>query len=177
MGEDASLRNEPLNLPSIEGVDIDAAVPEPYPLVTLERYQLTNREVEALIKSNPGVILELIQENQRQQARNQEQGFELEKIKIQNEQQIKIQKEDNKLKSEQQNRKIVIIAIGAFCTIFAGTLIYAARVNDKNLPNTVITAVISLLAGGSTSIAFSNKRGGDKEQDKPSKQSTENLPS
>jgi hypothetical protein len=129
---------------------IEVPVAEVYSLATYERFQLTNREVEALIKSNPAVILELIQENQRQQAKTQDQSHELEKIKIENEHKIKS-------KNEEQNSINIRLYIISFCAIFSGVLIYSARVNDKNLPNTVITAVISLLAGGSTTFALSKR--------------------
>lgn len=130
---------------------MEVPIAEVYPLATYERFQLTNREIDALIKSNPAVIIEIIQENQRQQAKNQDQNFELEKIKIENEHNIKS-------RIEEENSKNIRLYIIAFCAIFSGVLIYAARVNDKNLPNTVITAVISLLAGGSTTVAFSKRK-------------------
>jgi hypothetical protein len=154
-----------------EGEPIDIPAVEVFPLATYhQKYQLTSREVDALVKSNPEVILQLIQENQKQQKQTEEQEFELAKIRLSNEHEIKIKREENKLKSEQQNKNIIRLGIAAFCGIFAGALVYAARVDDKNLPNTIITAAISLLAGGSTSvIAFSRKEGGEEKGEKGQK--------
>jgi hypothetical protein len=149
----------------MESEPIDVPSKEIFPLATYhQKFQLTNHAVEALVENNPEVILQLIQDNQRQQQQSEEQRFELEKMQLKYEHEIKIKKEENKLKSEQQSKNIIRLGIAAFCGIFASALVYAARVDDKNLPNTIITAAISLLAGGSTSvIAFSRREEGEEK--------------
>jgi hypothetical protein len=165
---DDSLEKETAQTPILDGQRSELAIEVPtsevYPFETYNqrKFELTNREVEALVKSEPAVILKLIQEDQRQRAKNQDQSFELEKIKIENEHNIRSN-------SERQNSINIRLFIIAFCAIFSGVLVYAARVNDKNLPNTVITAVISLLAGGSTTVALS-KRNIENEIDSQKKQ-------
>jgi len=160
----SSKQNLQADFESIELEDkvVEVPVREIYPVANYQRFELTGREVEELVRTNPEVVLKLIQENQNQQRQKQEQEFSLRKMELEYEHQMKIKKEENKLKNEQQNKNIVRLGIFSFLAIFISALVYSARVNDKNLPNTVITAAISLLAGGSTSvIAFSRKERGE----------------
>ncbi|MBE9114011.1 hypothetical protein IQ273_32090 [Nodosilinea sp. LEGE 07298] len=97
-----------------EGESIDIPAVEIFPLTaTHQKYQLTSREVDALVKSNPEVILQLIGENQRQQKQNEEQQFELEKIRLRNEHEVKFRREENEFNAEQQNKNIIRLGIAA----------------------------------------------------------------
>ncbi len=122
--------------------------------------------VDALVSSNPEMILQLIQENQSQQGQRQTYEFELKKIELENDYKIKVSRDENKLKNIQRDRGLIAVGMGAFVVIFISSLVYAVRANDRNLPNTLITAAISLLAGGSTGVVVVSRRqgaGGEEE--------------
>ena len=136
---------------------IEKPIVEAFPLTRYERYSLPREAMDALVTSNPDVIVKLIQEEQTQRREREDHMYQLERMRLENEQNLKLKREENKLKNRQYDSTIIRLGIGAFCGIFIGALVYAARVDDKNLPNTIITAAISLLAGGSTTIAFSKR--------------------
>jgi len=85
---------------------VEVPIREIYPVATYQRFELTGREVKELVRSNPEVVLKLIQENQNQQRQKQEQEFNLRKTELEYEHQIKVKKEENKLRNEQQNKKL-----------------------------------------------------------------------
>ncbi len=117
--------------PEIPSSSVSPIIPvvEDYPYVPSPSL-LTPAALETLIQKAPEKVLEFVDNhNQRQ--------YELAK-----------QREENRVKAQQDGQTTLRMGLGLFCGVFAGILVYAGVTGDKALPDRFITLTIGALGGG-----------------------------